>query len=240
MSAQEQDSLRDISRQKIDILLVDDNPKNLLALEVTLDDLDQNLVKAHSGEEALKKVLERDFALILLDIQMPGMDGFETAKLIRQRERTRHVPIIFLTAAYQIDSMKGYSLGAVDYLLKPIIPEILRAKVTAFVELFRRAEHIRLQEQMLRERAEEALTASEASYRLLFDNNPRPMWVYDTKTLGFLAVNDAAVDKYGYSRKEFLKMTIKDIRPPEEVESLMENLALIPRRLENSGNLRHR
>src|SRR5690242_2670459 len=119
MSAREQDNPQYISRQKADILLVDDNPQNLLALEVTLGDLDHNLVKAHSGEEALKKVLEKDFALILLDIQMPGMDGFETARLIRERERTRHVPIIFLTAAYQIDSMQGYSLGAVDYLLKP-------------------------------------------------------------------------------------------------------------------------
>jgi PAS domain S-box-containing protein len=241
MRTQQQTNLQtSVSDNLINILAVDDNPTNLVALEAALGSLGQNLVKAYSGEEALKRLLEKNFALILLDVQMPGMDGFETAKLIRERERTRHVPIVFLTAAYQSDSIKGYSLGAVDYLLKPIVPEILRTKVGVFVELFRRAEQIRLQEQMLRERAEEALSASEASYRLLFDNNPRPMWVFDAKTLAFLAVNDAAIEKYGYCRAEFLRMTIKDIRPPEDVEVLMDNLMKAPEVLENAGNFRHR
>jgi PAS domain S-box-containing protein len=224
----------------INILAVDDKPANLIAVEAALDGLGQNLVKAQSGEEALKHVLDTDFALILLDVQMPGMDGFETAALIRQRERGRHVPIVFLTAAYQFDSMRGYSLGAVDYLLKPLVPGILKAKVAIFIDLFKRAEQIRLQEQTLRERAEKALSASQANYRLLFDNNPRPMWVYDTDTFGFLAVNDAAVEKYGYPREEFLTMTIKDIRRPEDLDSLLETLAKIPASSENSGSLRHR
>jgi len=222
------------------VLAVDDQPQNLMALEVMLQSMPVDLVKANSGEEALKKLLHDDFALILMDIQMPRLDGFETAALIRQRERTRHIPIVFLTAAYESDRhMKGYSLGAVDYLLKPLVPEILRAKITVFVELFKRAEKIHLQERMLRERAEEALIASNANYKLLFENNPRPMWVYDTETLAFLAVNDAAIEKYGYSREEFLTMTIKDVRPPEDLPNLFDSLSKVHQTGEYAGCWRH-
>jgi len=103
---------------KVNVLMVDDHPENLLALEAILDSLGQNLVKAHSGAEALRCLLNQDFAVILLDVQMPGMDGFETATLIRNRERSRHTPIIFLTAFSTSDNLvfRGYSLGAVDYL----------------------------------------------------------------------------------------------------------------------------
>ena len=127
------------SEQKANILLVDDTPANLVALEAILEDLGENLVMAHSGEEALKHVLEQDFAVILLDVQMPGMDGFETAALIRDREKTRGIPIVFVTAVGKSEThvSKGYSLGAVDYIFKPIVPEILRAKVAAFIELFK-------------------------------------------------------------------------------------------------------
>lgn len=116
--------------QKVNVLLVDDNPKNLLALEAILDNLDHNLVKAYSGEQALRCLLKQDFAVILLDVQMPGIDGFETARLIRERDKTRHTPIIFFTAFSKSDTLmfKGYSLGAVDYLLKPIEQEILTSK----------------------------------------------------------------------------------------------------------------
>ncbi|PSB50235.1 hybrid sensor histidine kinase/response regulator, partial [Chroococcidiopsis cubana CCALA 043] len=119
------------SEPKINVLLVDDYPENLVALEATLNSLGQNLVKAYSGKQALKCLLEQDFAVILLDVQMPEMDGFETASLIRQRERSRHTPIIFLTAISDSDDLKskGYALGAVDYLLKPIDPIILTSKV---------------------------------------------------------------------------------------------------------------
>lgn len=124
--------------QTANILLVDDQPNNLLALEETLRELNANFIKSSSGAEALKQLLWQDFAAILMDIQMPEMDGFETAKLIRQRQRTRHVPIIFLTAVYNSDDFisKGYSLGAVDYLVKPISPEILQAKLAEFIKLF--------------------------------------------------------------------------------------------------------
>jgi signal transduction histidine kinase len=122
---------------KINILMVDDEPANLVALEATLEVLDQNLVKASSGKEALRHLLDQDFALILLDVQMPEMNGIETAVAIRERERSRHIPVIFLTARLNTDDMvfKGYSAGAVDFLTKPLQPDILRAKVEVFVEL---------------------------------------------------------------------------------------------------------
>jgi response regulator RpfG family c-di-GMP phosphodiesterase len=136
------------SEQKANILLVDDNPANLVALEAVLEDLGENLVMVSSGEEALKHVLVQEFAVILLDVQMPGMDGFETASLIRDREKTRGIPIVFITAVGKSEThvSKGYSLGAVDYIFKPIVPEIVRAKVAAFVGLFK-ANRERLQQQ---------------------------------------------------------------------------------------------
>lgn len=119
------------------ILLVDDEQANLDALEAVLEGLGQNLIKASRGEQALKCVLERDFAVILLDVQMPGMSGIETAALIRARERSRTTPIIFLTGMMRTAEMvfSGYSAGAVDYLMKPLQGEVLRAKVAVFVEL---------------------------------------------------------------------------------------------------------
>jgi signal transduction histidine kinase/DNA-binding response OmpR family regulator len=138
---------------KVDILLVDDNSNNLLALEAMLADLGQNLVRATSGVEALRRLLEQDFALALLDIQMPELDGFQTAALIRARERSRHMPIIFLTAYNKSDEQisQGYELGAVDFLFKPIVPTILRAKVQAFVDLSHKTEQVKRQALLLRE-----------------------------------------------------------------------------------------
>ena len=122
---------------KVNILLVDDVPANLLALEAMLDSLGHNLVCARSGQEALKLLLSREYAMILLDVEMPGMDGFETATFIRAREQTRHTPIIFLTAAQgsAAQIFRGYAVGAVDYMLKPLEPEILRSKVSTFADL---------------------------------------------------------------------------------------------------------
>src|SRR5438067_12192026 len=138
---------------KVHILLVDDRPANLLALEAILDDLGHNLVKAASGEEALRLLQGQEFAAVLLDVQMPGMDGFETAKLIRRREQVRHTPIIFLTA-YEDNRLpvdEAYALGAVDYLVKPLVPVILRAKVAGFVELYAKTEQIKRQAEQLRQ-----------------------------------------------------------------------------------------
>lgn len=132
---------------KADILLVDDRPEKLLALEAVLAELGQNIVIAHSGKEALRKLLKQDFALILLDVSMPEMDGFETASLIRQRLNSEHTPIIFVTSFGDSDNhiTRGYSLGAVDYIVTPIIPEILRAKASVFVELHRKNLLVKMQ-----------------------------------------------------------------------------------------------
>jgi PAS domain S-box-containing protein len=133
------DLIDDVSLASASILLVDDRPANLLVLRAVLEDLGVDFGEAHSGEEALLRLEVEDFAAILLDVQMPGLDGFETAKRIRSGERSRHTPIIFLTA-YDDDRFsaeQAYSLGAVDYLTKPLVPAILRAKVQGFVDLYR-------------------------------------------------------------------------------------------------------
>ncbi|GAA2291768.1 response regulator [Nonomuraea roseoviolacea subsp. roseoviolacea] len=136
------------------ILLVDDREENLIALEAILSSLDLVPVRARSGEEALKALLNTEFALILLDVRMPGMDGFETAAHIKRRERTRNIPIIFLTV---VDSapdyaFRGYAAGAVDYLTKPFDPWVLRAKVSVFIELYNMNKRLAEQSALLRER----------------------------------------------------------------------------------------
>ncbi|MBI4248485.1 MAG: response regulator [Elusimicrobia bacterium] len=135
------------------ILLVDDQPEGLLAIETVLEGLGQNLVKARSGKEALWHLLREEYAVVLLDVQMPDMDGFELAALIRERDKSRRTPIIFMTAAYKSEDQvfRGYELGAVDYILKPIVPEILRSKVSVFVDLDRQTHTIRRQSELLRE-----------------------------------------------------------------------------------------
>ena len=136
----------------VNILLVDDRPENLLALEAILSPLGQRLVRANSGTDALKRVLSEDFAVILMDVQMPGMDGFETAEVIRSRERSRYTPIVFVTAYDRSEAAvnRGYGVGAVDFLFKPLVPEVLRSKVAAFVELFRKTEEVKQQAEWIR------------------------------------------------------------------------------------------
>jgi two-component system, sensor histidine kinase len=135
------------TEEKPNILMVDDIPANLVALEALLGEARQHLFRARSGPEALRATLERDFALILLDVTMPGMDGYETARLIHGRGRTRDTPIIFMTASHPgpEEISLGYSVGAVDYLLKPLVPEILRSKVAFFVELAAKRRLVELQ-----------------------------------------------------------------------------------------------
>src|ERR1700727_74955 len=143
-----------MTEAKSAILIVDDRPESLLALEAALEVLNQPIVRAYSGREALRHVLNQDFAVILLDVNMPGMDGFETASLIRQRSSSRHTPIIFITAfGDEMHAAQGYSLGAVDYILAPVLPEVLRTKVAVFVELFSKAEQIKRQAESLHRRA---------------------------------------------------------------------------------------
>src|SRR4051812_48879108 len=145
------------------ILIVDDEPKSLFALQELLASLGQTLLVAQSGEDALKLALKHDFAVILLDVRMPGMDGFETAKMIRGRERSQATPIIFLTAqADEMTSMfKGYAVGAVDYLMKPVVPDVLKSKVAVFVELHRKNERLRESEDQLRRLAAHLISVRE-------------------------------------------------------------------------------
>ncbi|MEH2058000.1 MAG: response regulator [Nostoc sp.] len=168
---------------QVNILLVDDKLENLLALEAILEKLGENLVRATSGEEALRCLLHQDFAVILLDVQMPGMDGFETATLIRNRGRSRHTPIIFLTAFSTSDQMlfKGYALGAVDYLLKPLDPNILTSKVTVFVELFKKTEAVKQQAAQL-VAVNTELRQSEERFRSL--STCSPIGIFETDTEG--------------------------------------------------------
>jgi two-component system, sensor histidine kinase and response regulator len=156
---------------KVNILLVDDQPANLVALEAMLQGLGQNLIKAESGREALKWLLTHEFAVILLDVKMPEMDGFETATLIRQRDKSRHTPILFLTANdnTQTQVVRGYAVGAVDYLVKPVVPEFVRSKVAVFVELAKKTELLRRQTQLLVESEQAALELAETRAELVRD-----------------------------------------------------------------------
>jgi signal transduction histidine kinase len=158
---------------RVDILLVDDHEENLLALEAILVDPSFNLVRAASGRAALKEVLRREFALILLDVAMPDLDGYETAELIRSRERSRQTPIIFLTANYRSDAQvfRGYSVGAVDYIFKPFSAEILRSKVAVFVELYQKREALKRQTQALLLAHEELEDRVRARTRELAETN---------------------------------------------------------------------
>ncbi|GAA2639542.1 response regulator [Actinomadura fulvescens] len=140
---------------KAKILLVDDREENLIALEAILSSLDQDLVRARSGEEALKALLTDEYAVILLDVVMPGMDGFETARDIKRRKKTRDLPIIFLTAVNSDPdyAFRGYAAGAVDFISKPFDPWVLRAKVSVFVELHNKNKQLQEQTTLLREQA---------------------------------------------------------------------------------------
>jgi two-component system, sensor histidine kinase and response regulator len=156
---------------RVNILLFDDQPANLIALEAMLQGLGQNLIKADSGREALKWLLTHEFAVILLDVKMPEMDGFETAEIIRQRDKSRHTPILFLTAAdkTQQQAVRGYAVGAADYLVKPVVPEFVRSKVAVFVELAKKNELLRRQAKLLAQSEQAALELAETRAELVRD-----------------------------------------------------------------------
>ncbi len=173
---------------KVSILVVDDNPKNLMSMEAVLGGLDLDVVTAESGRKALKQLLKRDFAAILLDVNMPEMDGFEAAELIRQREKSRYTPIIFVSSekmdeSYMID---GYSHGAMDYILKPFSPETLKAKVAILVDLYNKTE---------------ALKNSEAQLRSIIESNADGMLVLDSEGM-VLFLNPAIEEIMGQKAAE--------------------------------------
>jgi hypothetical protein len=189
------------AQDRIKILLVDDTPENLVSLEAALDGLGQDLVLANSGVEALRHLLEEDFAAILLDVKMPEMDGFQTAELIRSRKRSRDIPILFLTG-YKSDEhlFRGYDLGAVDFLFKPIVPEILRSKVSVFVELSRNTRLLRHQTEVLRK--------AEQKFRSLLEAAPDAMIISSAEGEISL-VNSQAEVMFGYSRDELIGRNIR-------------------------------
>ncbi|BAC88575.1 hybrid sensor histidine kinase/response regulator [Gloeobacter violaceus] len=210
--------------EPVTILLVDDRFENLLALEAVLGELGQNLVKARSGPEALRHLLRQDFAVILLDVQMPGMDGFETAQLIRQRERSRHTPIIFLTAYSANDSLifKGYALGAVDYLLKPINPSILISKVVVFIDLFRKSAEIERQAGAL-VAVNRQLRSSEQRLQDFLDNASDLIEIVSPEGR-LLYVNRTWRETLAYPADDLEKMTCFDVVAPADRPLLAEAL----------------
>jgi len=174
------------------ILLVDDRPENLVALQAVLRPLGHNLVTAGSGEEALRRLLTEDFAVILLDVMMPGMDGFETAFQIKQRDRTRDVPIIFLTAISrdESDALQGFSSGAVDYVTKPYEGWMLRAKVQVFVELHQKTEQLKQQRELLATRLDQRFVEEARQLRKLADAS-----LTLTSTLAVDSILDAVTEQ---------------------------------------------
>lgn len=228
--------------------MVDDRIENLIALRAILDPLGCNLVEAHSGTEALKHLLHQDFALILMDVQMPGMDGFETASLIKDREKTRHIPIIFITAISKEQHyvFKGYSAGAVDYISKPFDPDILRSKASVFIDLWIKNEQakqnlelVRRTEQLEKEREMAArerelvrrhlkeLGDSEARlsrFKRTLDATLDGVYIFDADSLRYTYANQGALDHLGYTYDEMMQQTSLDPKPDITLEQYQEML----------------
>src|SRR6266852_6798381 len=199
------------------VLLVDDRPDNLLALEAVLEPLGLDMTTVTSGEEALRRLLSEEFSLIVLDVQMPGLDGFGTARLIKLREKTRHIPIIFLTAISGAEEhhLEGYASGAIDYVYKPFEPAILRAKVAALVELMGVKQ--RLEEEVAeRTASEQRLAESEDRYRSLIEHAPEAIVVLDLETRRFVEANPQAEHLFGMARAQLCEIGPDDLRAPAE------------------------
>ncbi len=195
--------------EKSRILLVDDSPENLTALEAILESLGQELVKANSGLEALRHLLDNDFALILLDVKMPEMDGFETAALIRARKRSQNTPILFLTGYRNEEHLfRGYDLGAVDFLFKPLVPEILQSKVSVFVELSRNSDRLKKQASDLRK--------AEQRFRTLLETAPDAIVIIDHRGEVSL-VNTRAEQLFGKPRSELIGRSVDPLLPDWQV-----------------------
>lgn len=217
-----------VTKQKVNILMVDDHPENILALEAVLASEDYNLVSANSGEQALKYVLQEDFAVILLDVQMPGLNGFETAKLIKSREKSRHIPIIFITAVKQPPDhiSQGYSAGAIDYIVKPFQPNALQAKVEQFVKIHRKYNEIKHDSQLLDNCAMELQQTSAKLDRIKLDlrkSRALAKVIADTaldtiitfNAEGYILTANPAVDKmFGYTAEELSGSRIEQLFSP--------------------------
>lgn len=201
---------------QVNILLVDDNPDNLLALEAVLDNESYRLVKCLSGEEALRSLLKNEYAVIVLDVQMPGMDGFETARLIKSREKTKEIPIIFISATRSESEhfYAGYSVGAIDYMIKPFIPQILRTKIEGFVSMYLSNRKLQLQTELLHQKTRELakmnkellrtaykLNKTEAQARIVRETSMDTMVTFDQNGM-ILMANPALEKMFGYLEEE--------------------------------------
>jgi PAS domain S-box-containing protein len=204
-------------KTRVKILLVDDTPENLFSLEAALEGLGEDLVLARSGTEALRHLLDNDFAAILLDVKMPDMDGFETAELIRNRPRSNQTPILFLTGYRNEEHLfRGYDLGAVDFLFKPIVPEVLRSKVAVFVELSRKADLLREQAIELRNQTV-ILQKAELRFRSLLEAAPDAMVI--CREDGTIAlVNSQTEALFHQRRDELLETNIRNLVPAWDYE----------------------
>ncbi|RXT15349.1 PAS domain S-box protein [Ammoniphilus sp. CFH 90114] len=209
-----------MDNQAVNILMVDDRQENLIALEAVLHSPHYNLIRAYSGEEALKWVLRLDFAAILLDVQMPGLDGFETAKLIRARGKSRDIPILFITALSQTHDhvMHGYSVGAIDYIFKPFHPLVLKSKVAEFVKIYQNQQQIQMQKELLKKRAEELevaysqLRRSEALARAIGESSIDTLITMDASG-EIYTVNPGVRNMFGYVEEEISNQNIAKLLP---------------------------
>jgi len=235
--------------QKANILVVDDREDKLLAMEAILSSLGQNLVRARSGKEALRQLLNQEFAVILMDVSMPTMDGFETAAMIRKRPRTEKTPIIFITSINTSENhvARGYELGAVDYMLTPIVPDILRAKISVLIDLHNQAELIRQQGERLRQmeqsRHERAL--AEATDRLEAETRRNRFFTLALDLLAiagfddfFIQLNPVWENTLGFSANELKSKSLLEFVHPEDRTATAEQLTRIklgtaPDRFEN-------
>ena len=198
------------SKEKVNILVVDDKEANVLALEAILESPDLNIVKTYSGNEALAKLLEMDFACLILDVKMPDMDGLELTRIIRSDERTRYIPILFASGHQQteVDIFKGYETGAVDYLLKPLDPTVVRSKVSVFAELFRKELACkRVEEQLKRSNEDLDHFASVAAHDL-----QAPLRAIAG---GSKALSEDFKDKLGQDGEKWLKMISENVKRME-------------------------
>ena len=215
---------------KVNILMVDDQPAKLLSYESLLQELGENLIKAGSGREALEHLLQTDIAVVLMDVSMPELNGFELAEMIHQHPRYQKTAIIFISAVHltDLDQLRGYQHGAVDYISVPVIPELLRAKVSIFAELYRKTQQLERLNRDLEQRVVERTAAleastmrlreSEESLRAIFENAGIGISVLDRETR-LLKVNTTMQEMLGYSAVEMLNMPLAACTYPDDVLS---------------------
>ncbi|MHA6252474.1 EAL domain-containing protein [Oceanobacillus sp. CAU 1775] len=228
-------------KEKINILIVDDLPENLLVTEAIIEKPEYRLVKANSGEEAIEHLLKEEFALILLDVQMPGMDGFMTAKIIKAREKTKHIPILFITANNMESEhiFMGYSVGAIDYILKPVDPLILKAKVEGFVEIYKMKQRLIMKKNKLEKANHELteltrkLTISETLANVISETSKDTMLVIDNEGT-IIKTNPTSITQLQSAEEELLGSNIRRLFLEEKSKAFIENIL---KKVENNGYL---